>query len=75
PVTPSLSPTVNRVQALANQQKAAEHFQRARELYNQGEFQGALRECNESLRLNPQQPEARKFRQKINDTINVLNRR
>jgi hypothetical protein len=75
PVTPAPSPAVNRVQIQVNQQKAAEHFRRARELYNQGEFQSALRACNDSLRLNPQQPEARKFRQKINDTIKVLNRR
>ncbi|MEP7343471.1 MAG: protein kinase [Acidobacteriota bacterium] len=74
-LTPAPSPTVNRVQIQVNQQKAAEHFRRSRELYNQGEFQSALRACNESLRLNPQQPEARKFRQKINDTIKVLNRR
>ena len=69
------SPTVNRALTQANQQKAAEYFQRARALYNQGEFQNALRECDQSLKLNPQQPEVRKFRQKITDTIKVLNRR
>ncbi len=74
-VAPVPSPTANRVQTQANQQKAAEHFQRAQQLYNQGEFQSALRECNQSLKLNPQQPEVRKFRQKITDTIKVLNRR
>ncbi len=75
PATPVSSPTPNRALTLANQQKAAELFQRARELYNQGEFQSALRECDQSLKLNPQQAEVRKFRQKITDTIKVLNRR
>ena len=74
-VTAVPSPTANRAQTQANQQKAAEHYQRAQQLYNQGEFQNALRECNQSLKLNPQQPEVRKFRQKITDTIKVLNRR
>lgn len=72
---PSPTPTVNRVQIKANQQKAAEHLQRARELYNQSEYQRALRECNESLRLNPNQSGARELKRKINDIIRILNGR
>lgn len=72
---PSPAPTVNQAQIQANQRKAAEHLRRARDLYQQGEYQSALRECNESLRLNPRQVEARQLQRKINDIIKVLNRR
>ncbi|MGE0131079.1 MAG: serine/threonine protein kinase [Blastocatellales bacterium] len=71
----SPTPTVNRVEMQANQRKAAEHLQRARDLYQQGEYQSALRECNESLRLNPRQAEARQLQRKVNEIIKVLNRR
>jgi serine/threonine protein kinase len=72
---PQPAPTVNRVQIQANQRKAAEHLQRARQLYNQSEYQRALRECNESLRLHPNQPEARELQRKIRDVIRILNGR
>jgi len=69
----SLVPPVNRVDIQANKRKADEHLQRARELYRHGEYQSALRECNESLKLNPRQVEARQFQRKINDIIKILN--
>lgn len=72
---PSPAPTVNQAQIQANQRKAAEHLRHARDLYQQGEYQSALRECNESLRLNPRQVEARQLQRKISDIIKVLNRR
>lgn len=72
---PQPAPTVNRVQIQANQRKAAEHLQRARQLYNQSEYQRALRECNESLKLHPNQPEARELQRKIRDVIRILNGR
>ncbi len=72
---PQPAPTVNRVQIQANQRKAAEHLHRARQLYNQSEYQRALRECNESLKLHPNQPEARELQRKIRDVIRILNGR
>lgn len=72
---PQPAPTVNRVQIQANQRKAAEHLHRARQLYNQSEYKRALRECNESLKLHPNQPEARELQRKIRDVIRILNGR
>jgi len=74
-LAPAPASAVNRVELLANQRKAAEHLQRARELYKRLEYQSALRECNESLKLNPQQPEARELRRKLNELIKILNSR
>ncbi|HMV49815.1 MAG TPA: hypothetical protein PKD31_18805, partial [Blastocatellia bacterium] len=65
--TPGISP--------AARQKAAEHLRRARELYNQSEYQPALRECNEALRLDPNQTEARELKRKIGNVIRILNNR
>ncbi len=59
----------------AARQRAAEHLRRARELYNQSEYQPALRECNEALRLNPNQTEARELKRKIGKVIRILNNR
>jgi len=72
---PQPAPTVNRLQIQANQRKAAEHLHRARQLYNQSEYKRALRECNESLKLHPNQPEARELQRKIRDVIRILNGR
>jgi serine/threonine-protein kinase len=71
---PSPLPTVDRAELLANQKKAAEHLRRAHELYRQGDDQNALRECKESLRLNPQQAEARQLLRRINNHIQILKR-
>src|SRR5262245_37837170 len=72
-VAPTIVPPVNRIDIQANQRKAEEHFQRAQELYQQGQYQSALRECNESLKLNPRHVKARQFQRKINDIIKILN--
>lgn len=72
---PSPTSAVNREQIQTNRQKAVEHLQRARELYNQSEYQRALRECNESLRLDPTRSEARELKRKISDVIRILNGR
>jgi hypothetical protein len=76
PADPSPSPTSDAGRQMQqNRKKAADHLQRARELYRQLEYQSALRECNASLKLNPQQPEARELQRKLNDAIRILNRR
>lgn len=71
PPKPSPTPGISAI----NQKKAADHLRRARELYNQSQYQRALRECNESLRLNPTQAEARELRRKISEVIRILNGR
>jgi serine/threonine protein kinase len=72
---PRPTPAANPGQILAREQKAAEHLRLARELYNRSEYHRALRECNESLRLNPRQSEARELKRKITDIIRILNGR
>ncbi|MBK9707673.1 MAG: protein kinase [Acidobacteria bacterium] len=65
----------DQVQSQASQRQASEHLTRARALYQQGQYQHALRECNESLRLNPNQSEARQLKRKISELIQILNSR
>ncbi len=72
---PTPIPNDNQAQTRLNQKQALEHLQRARALYRQGEYQNALRECNESLRLNPQLVEARRLKRKISDVLRILNNR
>lgn len=69
------SPTLNQVQLLANQKKASERLRRAQDLYKQQDYQNALRECNESLKLNPRLAEARQLQQKITEILRILNNR
>ena len=73
--TSTPTPALDRSRPQANQQKAAERLARAQALYKQGEYQDALRECNESLRLDPGQAEARRLQRKINDILRILNAR
>src|SRR5262249_55950101 len=72
-VVTTIVPPVNRIDIQANKRKADEHFQRAQELYRQGQYQNALPRGNESLKLNPRHVEARQFQRKINDIIKILN--
>lgn len=72
---PTATPNVNQIQLRTNQKQAMEHLERARTLYQQGEYRDALRECNESLRLNPQQLEARRLKRKIGNVLRILNNR
>ncbi len=69
------SPTLNQVQLIANQKKASERLRRAQDLYKQGDYQNALRECNESLKLNPRLAEARQLQHKITEILRILNNR
>lgn len=69
------SPTLNQVQLLANQKKASERLRRAQDLYKQQDYQNALRECNESLKLNPRQTEAKQLQQRITEILRILNNR
>ncbi len=69
------SPTINQAQLLANQKKAAELLKQAQALYKQGDYQNALRACDESLKFNPRLTEARQLQQKITEILRVLNNR
>ena len=72
---PSLTPTPDQNQLEINRQRAAERLQRAQTLYKQGDYQNALRECNESLKLNPRSTEARQLKNKITEILKILNAR
>lgn len=69
------APTINQALLLAKQQKAAELLKQAQALYKQGDYQNALRACDESLKLNPRLTEARQLQQKITKILRVLNNR
>lgn len=69
------SPTINQAQLLAKQQKAAELLKQAQALYKQGDYQNALRACDESLKFNPRLTEARQLKQKITEILRILNNR
>ncbi|MBS1791236.1 MAG: protein kinase [Acidobacteria bacterium] len=69
------SPTINQAQLLAKQQKAAELLKQAQALYKQGDYQNALRACDESLKLNPRLTEAHQLKQKITEILRILNNR
>ncbi len=69
------SATINQAQLLAKQQKAAELLKQAQALYKQGDYQNALRECDESLKLNPRLTEARQLKLKITEILRILNKR
>lgn len=68
---PAPTPDLAR-QTQANRQKAMEHFQRAQLLYQQGDYANALRECDESLQLDPQLLRARQLKRKINNIRRIL---
>lgn len=69
------SPTINQAQLLASQKKAAELLKQAQALYKQGDYQNALRACDESLKFNPRLTEARQLQQKITKIQRILNNR
>lgn len=72
---PTPTPNSDRFQLRTNQELSLEHLELARTLYQQGEYRHALRACNESLRLNPQQFEARRLKRKISNVLRILNDR
>jgi len=72
---PKESPaTTNRPQA-DNRRLANERYERAQALVEQRRYRDALRECNEALKLNPKHGGARKLRDTISKTIEILNPR
>ena len=50
------------------------HIARARNLYEQTKYEDALKECEEALRLEPENQEALKLKSDINGTIDILKR-
>jgi peroxiredoxin len=57
------------------QQQVAEHISRARALFEKTQYQAALKECNEALKIDPKNQEALKLKEKIKKTIDVLSGR
>jgi serine/threonine-protein kinase len=55
-----------------NRRLANNHYDRAVELVGQRRYRDALKECNEALRLNPQHRFARRLRNQISKTIEIL---
>jgi hypothetical protein len=83
PEVPSPTPTPNttpvpaatpRVSPLKEAGKQASlYLARAHELYEQGQYQAALSQCNKILSLEPSNKEAKKLKSKIERTIAILN--
>jgi serine/threonine-protein kinase len=55
-----------------NRQLANKHYDRALALVGQRRYRDALKECKEALRLNPQHEGARRLRDQISKTIEIL---
>jgi tetratricopeptide (TPR) repeat protein len=51
------------------------HFAKAQALYQQRQYQAALSECREALKLNPRHGKALELRRKLNKLIGILNSR
>ena len=55
-------------------QQKSDHLNRARALYDRGQYVSALKECDEVLRLDPTDQAALNLRRRIKKTIEILNR-
>jgi len=69
---PKESPTPTNRSQTDNRRLANERYERAQALVRQRRYRDALRECNEALKLNPQHGDARKLRDQISKTIEIL---
>ena len=58
-----------------DRQLAEKHYDRARALLRQRQFQAARRECDKALRLNPQHGNALELKRQIDAAIKILNSR
>jgi hypothetical protein len=67
----AVSPPAKPPETKPNQ--VARHIGNARSLYKRGQYQPALRECDNALRLDPNNEEARFLKKQIYTTINILN--
>lgn len=56
-----------------NKRQVAQHISRARSLYAGGQYQAALRECDNALRLDPKNREVLALKKRIQNTIDILN--
>lgn len=80
--SPESSPESSPSRALPSPDKPAnikttqvdQYIRRARALYADGKYPAALHECDNALRLDPSNREARKLRHQIQNTIKILNR-
>jgi len=66
--------SINRSQT-DNRQLANKRYDRALALVEQRRYRDALRECNEALKLDPRHGDARKLRDEISKTIEILKSR
>jgi serine/threonine-protein kinase len=55
-----------------NRQLANKHYDRALALVGQRRYRDALKECKEALRINPQHGDARRLRDQLSRTIEIL---
>jgi len=74
PPQPSSLSNAKKGQSPANSYQPSRHLQRARSLYDQGENEKALMECDAELRVNPNNREAANLRKRIATTIQILKR-
>jgi tetratricopeptide (TPR) repeat protein len=54
--------------------QAQQHIKRANDLYNNANFEEAIKECDEALALEPENQEALSLKTRINKTRGILNR-
>jgi serine/threonine protein kinase len=55
-----------------DRQLADKHYERARELLGQSQYQAARRECDKALRLNPEHGKARELKRQIDAMIRIF---
>jgi hypothetical protein len=58
--------------AAAAKEEASRHLGRARALYQQRQYQGAIGECDEALRLDPSLREAADLKSRVQQTMAIL---
>jgi serine/threonine-protein kinase len=68
-------PAAGENRELLRRRLAQQQFTLARQLYEQGRYQVALRSCNAALRYDPQNAEAATLKRKIQVALRILNER
>ena len=72
---PAPAPSVRpEIQSRLPLTKVSQHIRRARSLYEQRNYQAAISECDEALRIDPKNNEATVLRSQIVNTVKILNR-
>jgi len=71
---PTNEPPVAKKRTPGAMSQPSRHLRRAKSLYDQGENDRALAECDAELRMNPDNGEAASLRKRIARTIQILNK-